>query len=181
MKTTLKRICLLAFALLALLIVSCGNSPASATSGSTPTPQATHPPTPTPTPQAKTAADIVTALKAAGLPVGTSFTYTADNDENHLLGRPGQYVSKANWIDTRLQTTDTGADISVRDGGSIETFANPTDAKNRFTYIQAISKSGGALFAEYEYLSGLYILRVSSTLTPTQAKAYQTAFENIVK
>lgn len=180
MKHKLLTLCTLAT--LVFLLIACGGSTSAInTTSVTPSSQATQQPTPTSAPVAKTASDIVQALKAAGLPVGTSFTYTADNDENHLLGRPGQYISKANWIDTRLQTTNTGADISVRDGGSIETFANPTDAKNRFTYIQAISKSGGALFAEYEYLSGLYILRVSSTLTPTQAKAYQTAFENAVK
>jgi hypothetical protein len=126
----------------------------------------------------KTADQIVQALKQS-LPIGDSFSYTADNDPNHLLGRPGQYISKVNWIDTTLTTTNTGADISVGDGGSIETFASLTDANARFTYIQGISRSS-ALFAEYEYQEGPYILRVSKAFTPDQAQAYDAAFKKAV-
>ena len=66
--------------------------------------------------------------------------------------------------------------MSVSDGGSVEVFATVTDAQHRFKYLQAISTSGNALFAEYEYLDGIAILRLSSKLTPTQAAAYKTAF-----
>jgi hypothetical protein len=158
------------FVLFALMLGGCGGTTASSTS----TPTATNAPTPTP----QTADQIVQTLKQS-LPIGEQFSYTADNDPNHLLGRPGQYTSKVNWIDTTLTTTDTGADISVGDGGSIETFASLTDANARFAYIQSISKSS-ALFAEYEYQEGQYILRVSRIFTPDQAQAYDTAFKKAV-
>jgi hypothetical protein len=121
----------------------------------------------------------VQALKAKGLPIGEVFSYTAENDLNHLLGRPGQYTGKAEFKDTRIASTNQGVAIAVSDGGSIEVFASTTDAQRRYAYLQSLSTSGNALFAEYEYLDGVAILRVSSQFTPTQAKAYETAFKTI--
>lgn len=167
----------LLFSAFIFLLVGCGSAPTS-TQATQVTPTATSTPSPTPTPTPKTADQLVQALKSAGLPIGESFTYTADNDLNHLLGRPGQYIGKTNWIDTRMTTTNTGADIAVRDGGSVETFATLADATARFTYIQGISKSS-PLFAEYEYQEGTAILRISSTLTPDQAQAYDDAFKKL--
>ena len=159
-------------ALLGLFLVGCGGDSSAAAQ-----PTATKAPTATRAPAPKTAEAIVQSLKSLGLPLGESFTYTADNDQNHLLGRPGQYTGKANWIDTRLTSTNTGVKISVTDGGSVETFASLDDASKRFSYIQSLSTSGNALFAEYEYQHGAAILRVSSALTPAQAQAYDDAFK----
>ena len=156
-----------------LMLSGCGGG--TALPNATATPRATATPT---TPHAGQSADqIVAGLKAKELPIGDVFTYTAANDPNNLLGRPGQYVSKDNFRDTRISSTDTGTDISVSDGGAVETFANPTDAQKRFAYLQSISTSGNALFAEYEYLDGDVILRISSQLTPDQAQAYATALK----
>ena len=160
-------------------VLSACTGSASTPTSSTPTviAQTTIPTaTPTPTHMGQSADQILQGLKAHGLPIGESFTYTAENDVNKLLGRPGQYIGKLNFKDTRITSTERGIGISVRDGGSIEIFATVTDAQNRFTYIQAISKSS-PLFAEYEYLDGLVILRISSQLTPVQAKAYEAALK----
>ena len=170
----------------ALLISACGGSAqtsSSPTATTTVKVSPTTPPTPSPTPKpqiahyGQTADQILHGLKAHGLHIGASFTYTADNDVNKLLGRPGQYNGKINFKDTRISSTNQGANISVSDGGSIEVFANATDAQHRFAYIQAISTSGNALFAEYEYLDGVAILRISSQLTPSQASAYKAALK----
>lgn len=143
------------------------------------TPIATNTPSVTATPKiahAGQASDqLMAGLKAKGLPIGASFTFTADNDQNKLLGRPGQYTGKVNWNDMRIQTSDTGPDISASDGGSIETFATADDATRRFTYVSNIAKTGGP-FAEYDYVDGTALLRVSGQLTPAQAKAYADAF-----
>ncbi|HVB60725.1 MAG TPA: hypothetical protein VNE61_05970 [Ktedonobacteraceae bacterium] len=167
----------------AIFVTACG-SPAQSPSSTgaakaSPTPTATPSPTPTPGPahSGQTSVQIMQGLKAHGLPIGAYFNYTAANDVNKLLGRPGQYIGKLNFKDTRISSSDQGVDISVPDGGSIEVFANTTDAKNRFTYIQSISKSGVALFAEYEYLDGVAILRISPQLTPAQAVQYEAAFK----
>src|SRR5258708_1946417 len=108
----------------------------------------------------QTALQVVQHLKAHGLPIGTVYVYTAEDDLNHLLGRPGYYTSKVNFTDTRLPVGyNRGANISVSDGGSVEAFDNVTDAQNRFRYVQALSKSV-SLLAEYDYLNGDAILRV---------------------
>lgn len=179
---------LLAIALIiaVLFITSCGSSTTSASSPVTtptakiiPTATATPPPTPTPGPAhaGQTALQILQSLKAHGLPIGDYVTFTADNDANHLMGRPGQYIGKVDFKDARISSTDAGVNIVPPDGGSVEMFANTTDAKHRFAYIQAISTSGVAMFAEYEYLDGDAILRISPQLSPSQAAQYKAAFE----
>ncbi len=178
-------ILLLALAVSAMLISACGgssqssSSPTATTGKVSPTPTST--PSPTPTPQVahagQTVDQLLQGLKAHGLPIGASFTYNAANDLNHDLGRPGQYIGKVNFKDTRITSTEQGAAISVSNGGSIEVFANTTDAAHRFAYLQALSKSGVPQFVEYEYLDGVVILRISSQLTPDQAAAYRVALK----
>ena len=141
---------------LVLALIACGGTPA----------------TPTPTPA--TAETVIAQLKAAGLPVGEVVMYTAETDQNTLLGRPNQYVSKATFRDTRLPNTDP---IEVTSGGSVETFATEADMLARKTYIEGIARS--PLFAEYDYGQGTILLRLSHTLTPDQATAYQRAFATV--
>jgi hypothetical protein len=169
---TLRRCTILATVALSLLLSACGAGASSSAIASTPTP--THPAVKH---TGQTAAQIVAALKAKGLPITDSFAYDENTDLNKLLGRPNQYTGKVNFRDSRTQySTSTGADIDVNDGGSVEVFANSADAQKRFTYVQALSSSGG-LFAEYDYFdNGVALLRVSHELTPTQEKEYQDDF-----
>ncbi|MEV8529550.1 hypothetical protein AB0451_36420 [Streptomyces sp. NPDC052000] len=103
-------------------------------------------------------------------------TVTADTDSNHLLGRPGQYTSKVDFTDSRVKPGNTQGfkPGDVERGGSIETFAGAGDAATRAKYIQTVTKSIPAL-AEYDYVHGASVIRVSRFLTPTQAKDYDTA------
>ena len=92
-------------------------------------------------------------------------------------GRPGEYVGKINFKDSRIPDSgDQGVDISVGDGGSIEVFATLADATKHTQYVQGIATSS-ALFAEYDYQDGLVLLRISKQLTPDQAQAYQAALK----
>jgi len=175
----MKRLYLL-LVLLVLALAACSSATTANPVASTPAPttQATQPTVASATVYAgQSAMQVIQHLKAHGLPIGTIYVYTAETDLNHLLGRPGQYTGKAAFTDTRLPVSgDQGADISVSDGGSVEVFASVTDVQHRFAYIQQLSTSGNALFAEYEYLDGDAILRVSNALTPAQAAAYKAAF-----
>ncbi|MER6572607.1 hypothetical protein ABT288_42225 [Streptomyces sp. NPDC001093] len=105
-----------------------------------------------------------------------SGTVTAANDPNHLLGRPNQYTSKVTFTDSRIKASDVeGTEKGDVDrGGAVEVFGSPSDAQIRAKYIQTVTKSMPAL-AEYDYVHGAVVVRVSHYLTPAQAAAYQAA------
>ncbi|MGW7446638.1 hypothetical protein [Kitasatospora sp. NPDC054795] len=101
---------------------------------------------------------------------------TAEDDPNHLLGRPGQYTSKVTFTDSRVKEADVeGEDAdAVARGGAVEVFATEADAKARAQYIQGIVKSLPAAL-EYDYVRGTVLIRVSKLLTPEQANGYKAA------
>lgn len=105
-----------------------------------------------------------------------TLTVTEANDGNHLLGRPHQYTSAVKFSDSRIAASDVeGTDKDDVDrGGGIEVFANHDDAQARADYIQAIVKAS-PMFAEYDYVHGEVVVRVSHYLSPTQASAYDKA------
>lgn len=123
------------------------------------------------------AESVAKALKAKELPIDNIIVYTDETDTNELLGRPNQYTSKVNFADTRAEQTDKDDPV----GGSVEVFDNQADAKTRYDYVDNIVKNGGSMFAQYLYLNGNVFLRIDGTLTPEQAKEYQTAFGKIMK
>jgi hypothetical protein len=157
-------------ALIAVLSGGCKAKPAMA-----PQSAATIEESKTPEPVKKetaalTSQQIVDAFKAAGLPIGRVEIYDEENDPNSLLGRPGQYIAKFNWADKRLEQFE--GDLV---GGSIESFADDATLKSRSDYLKTISESA-PMFAEYQFSNGLMLLRLSSDLTPKQAKAYEKTF-----
>jgi hypothetical protein len=115
----------------------------------------------------------VSAAKLSG-------TVTAANDPNHLLGRPNQYTSKVTFTDSRIKASDVeGTERGdVERGGAVEVFGSPSDAQIRAKYIQDVTKSMPAL-AEYDYVHGTVLVRVSHYLTPSQAGQYKTAVDAI--
>lgn len=122
-----------------------------------------------------TAEEIVTELQAAGLPIDNIIVYTEESDENNLLGRPNQYISKVNFADT---TVEQRSDLSSPVGGSIETFNNAEDLKSRKEYCEMVTKSMSFL-AQYHYSNGNYYLRIDGAVTPENAKKYEEAFMKI--
>lgn len=105
---------------------------------------------------------------------------TAQNDPNKLLGTPNAYLSKTEFIDSRL---DQGVDVvgGVPAGGSVEVFADEAKAKARRDYLKGAAKSAGAAAAaaEYDFFSGPVLLRVSHNLTPEQAGEYESALDHL--
>lgn len=105
---------------------------------------------------------------------------TAQNDPNKLLGTPNAYISKTEFVDTRL---DQGVDVvgGVPAGGTVEVFADEAKAKARLEYLRGAAKaaSADAAAAEYDFISGPILLRVSHNLNPGQATVYQTALDKI--
>jgi hypothetical protein len=121
-----------------------------------------------------TADEAFQALSGQVASAELSGVVTEDNDPNHLLGRPHQYTSKVTFTDSRIDVDDVvDAEAgSVGLGGAIEVFATAADSRARADYIQSVTKGLPAL-AEYDFVSGTVLIRVSRYLTPTQAADYK--------
>jgi hypothetical protein len=130
--------------------------------------------------QPLTAQQVMAALAKHIPAVTPGVVYTAQTDPNHLLGRPGGYVSKTAFIDSRVSQSDVEGmrGDAVERGGSVEVFSDEQGAQNRVKYIQAIA-SGFPAAVEYDYSSGPVLVRVSRMLTPAQANEYQTTLKGI--
>jgi hypothetical protein len=146
----------LAPVVLLVLSIAC-----TAPSGAAPPPSATQP--------ASTPEAVIAHLKAAGLPITGEVVYTAETDTNKLLGRPGQYTAKANWLDARAP--------EAGDANTVEIFATDADRKTRQDYVAAAAKS--PIFAEYGYAKGRVLLRVAGRLSPDQAAEYDRALQTL--
>lgn len=171
------KVVVLAIGLLVFL-VACGgaeSAPAAVTGQSSPSQEVTEPAPSSSVAAEPTAESVVAALKAAGLPVGDVKAYTAEDDPNALLGRPGQYIGKAAFHDTRISADVAGA-FDVQRGGSVELFASAGDAEQRSEYVAAATQAISPL-AEYDYQHGEILLRLSHELTPEQAAEYEAALK----
>lgn len=119
--------------------------------------------------------EVIDKLKAGGVPIKKVVTYTEDSDPNKLLGRPAQYVGKANFRLRGIEGPNSSdSDIDTSEGGSVEVFASESEAVERLNYVEAIAKSGG-LFAEYDYREGQVLLRISKDVAPSKARRYGEA------
>jgi hypothetical protein len=127
------------------------------------------------------ASAVIAQLKSAGAPVDSVQELTVENDPNELLGRPGQYVGKALFHDSRLPSPKDSLHPDLLDtdvGGSVEIFASPEDAERRARYVRAFTEGSG-VFAEYNYLRDTIFVRVTKKLTPDQAAIYDRALGSL--
>jgi hypothetical protein len=124
----------------------------------------------------KTADDVTKTLGDKIATLKLIKTYTAEDDPNHLLGRPNGYSSKTAFGDSRVKADDAEylKEDAVERGGSVEVFTTEEAAKARMDFIQLVAKGLPAV-GEYDYVKGDVLVRVSRFLTPDQAKEYQAA------
>jgi hypothetical protein len=132
-------------------------------------------------PTTLTAAQITQKLKDAGLPISKVIVYTEKTDPNNMMGRPGGYVGKTAFVDKRVDPAKAKDDSegSAELGGSVEVYSISDAAAQRAAYVQGFY-TGGMLGSEYDYSAGSVVLRVSGILTPSQARGYQDALNQIV-
>jgi hypothetical protein len=123
------------------------------------------------------AEEVLLGLQAKGIPIGEYIVYTAETDPNQILGRPGQYIGKANFRDATLQPVL--AQIDVSEGGTVEVFATVEEAEARRAYVEE-TLSVLPLPPEYIYLEGTVLLRLSHRILPDQALLYEAALQEIV-
>jgi len=131
-------------------------------------------------PPPRTADAIVKGIAAKVPTARPGLIYTAGTDPNHLLGTPNTYTSKATFTDSRITTADIPDPQSdnLQAGGSVEVFADASDATIRQQQLRQLEKSPPLLGTEYTFTDGATLLRVSGKLTPTQAAEYQAALNS---
>ncbi|MCC9175428.1 hypothetical protein [Arthrobacter sp. zg-Y179] len=165
--------------------VSAASPSVSASAKATPTPSTTGttaPATPSAAPSTSAPADdaaqpltaitIAQRLQAVVPTITSVIEVTEANDSTGSIGQPGKYTSAA-WI------ADTGAaatENSVVGGAVVEVFASEAEAQDRLYALQQHIGMGPAFNAEYHYLQGTVLLRVSGALSPEQAALYEQAF-----
>ena len=121
---------------------------------------------------------VLDKVKAQVPTVEQTRVLTENTDGNNLLGKQGTYQYAGSFYDTRTkyepsEELDGSSDISkanygVSAGGTIEVFANSSDAKKRYDYIQSLNGTLGAPEADRQV--GNVLLRVSENYTATQQK-----------
>lgn len=156
------------FSLLISLTISCRNPTASTKVNTAPQPS------PTAQPTRLSASDVLSAFKAAGLPINREIFYTAENDPNKLLGRPYQYSEKASWADTRVEQIPPDA----LKGGTVEIFSSLEDLEKRREYVDRIIKAA-PIYTQYQYVHKNALVRIDKDLTPQQAGEYEKALKGL--
>lgn len=121
--------------------------------------------------QNQSAAEILSILIAADFPIKEPVVVNEQSDPNHLMGTPGGYICKAEWIDAR-------GVASIRSSVIIEVFRSSKDCQNRKDSLEKlyayISSDGYYYFSE-----GKVLIAVQKGITKTQASIYGEALEAI--
>ena len=118
------------------------------------------------------AESVTNALQAKGLPMKDIIILTEKTDDNKLMGRPGQYVSKSYFADSR----HLGDGMYPDEQNSVEVFANEKDATKRREYIDGVIKEM-PIFTQYLIQSGPVLVRLDKVLSPSEAKEYESALK----
>lgn len=103
--------------------------------------------------------------------------FTSETDPNEKLGRPGYYISKADFSDSRVE--QVGEYLC---GGTIETFSSEKDCKSRADYLNGLNDPEFGLLGlnQYVYQYDCVLFRVSYDLTPEQAEEYHMQMDEIM-
>lgn len=122
-----------------------------------------------------TAESSLTSLQEKISNVTGIVVYDEETDPNKNLGRPGQYIGKADFFDDRMEDTEDNA-------GTIEFFSSKSDCNDRYEYLCKLSDPELGVFGvnQYIYKYDLAVFRVSFDLTPTQAEEYKAAMDEIM-
>lgn len=129
-----------------------------------------------------TATEIIRDLAKRIPSIKLTVVYNASTDPNHLLGRPGQYTSKAAFTDSRLTASQIQGDTDLGDvqaGGGVEVYPTAAGARQRAHYLYTLTTADPSLGVEYDFLAGPILLRVSGLLTPAQAAVDKRALAAI--
>lgn len=117
--------------------------------------------------------DVIDAIVTEGIDLLDWTIFDAESDPNHLLGRPGQYVAKASFWDSRIGDPERD-DAS----GTIEIFRAERDLLRRMRYVEEIGQRMPMLL-QYQFRKGLILVRLDKRFTPAQAREYEQVLKSI--
>ncbi len=125
-----------------------------------------------------TAESILLELKTSGLPITDVLVFDEVTDVNELLGRPHQYIGKADFQDNRVAREEYD---NYPTGGTIEVFSSKEDCAARCKYLQSLADGSLGAFGvnQYIYKADYALFRVSYDLLPSQAAEYEKMFHQI--
>ena len=107
-----------------------------------------------------------------GIEIGTE-----ENDPNNLLGKANQYIELGWFKDSRaIPEWLDPVEFETRTGGTLEKFANASDARKRHEYLQSFT----GFLQNYSELHGVYVVRLSDELTASQQKELFEQIKNIL-
>lgn len=120
---------------------------------------------------------ILNELKAKNANLIGIDVFNSSTDPNRKLGRPGYYISKADFADSRVE--QIGEYLC---GGTIETFSSESDCKNRTNYLSSLNNPSYGIIAlnQYIYSYKKVLFRVEYDLTPEQAEEYHQQMNEIM-
>ena len=133
--------------------------------------------------------DVIKAFQKAGLPIGRIEVYSEETDPEHLLGRPGHYIGKCAWEDTRYRAK-TPEEQAIQDvffksqgangltGGFIEAFESQDELQSREKLLRTAYENNPLVF-QYIFVHKNIILRIDQEITPQQAEEYKSVLNNI--
>lgn len=121
------------------------------------------------------AEEFVEKLKAEGIEIVRTVSYTEETDANNLLGRPNQYTSKVNFALKKDEVFE-GEDPE----NTIEVFEKEADALARKKYVEGVSKNL-SFATQYIYHNGVYVLRIDNQTTPKEARRIEEVFLRITR
>lgn len=123
-----------------------------------------------------TAGMVTQSFQRHQLPASQVQAVTSQNDPDGQLGKPNQYTSRADFIDTTLATS---GDWSLANGGAVEVFDSVAGAARAKHQLQA--GHGGSAPSELDYQAGTILLRLSPRLSQPQIADYEKATKDALK
>lgn len=109
--------------------------------------------------------------------------YDEQSDPNGLLGRPGEYIGKADFVDSRIEANQNPYMTDVlKEGGTLECFDSRSACDARYQLLCSMSgpEMGALGVNAYLYKYETAIFRVSYDVTLSDAATYQTAMDAIL-
>lgn len=129
-----------------------------------------------------TAEDALLSLRNQGFPITHILIFDEKTDLNNLLGRPGKYIGKADFLDSRIENQEIDESQGLG-GGTIEVFDDIDACQSRYSYLNSLTDASLGAFGvnQYIYKTDYTIFRVSYEILPSEAKEYETAYLSIVE